>query len=340
MTTLYPNHPQYVPILKWQKWERLALKNTEATVAHRVLPCIEVRDSKQHECVLSEYTDTWSLPALVDYANPLGQLSKDREKELAEFLKLVKGSAAYASPVLNPAYAPQAFTLIKAHLGARKITLRVRLGNLADAATHVGYVKAALATPGLAAATDRLIVDLGETPAGVGATEAAALVTQLKAMQALGFPYIHFASGAFPASLMHINGAGAVLRRDWDFWAQIAAADPSLLVGYSDYGPLTPSWTEEQLTRRGSRAVIRYALDDKWRILRASTITKSDSVAISNLMVTAYASEYKGPSFSFGDSLIDERANPFIPLKQKRCGQYHIAEYWSHHIAHVVKNQY
>ena len=340
MPAQYANYPQYVPIVKWQKWERLALKKTDPADALRVLPCIEVRDSSQHKHALSDYSDTWSLPALVDYANPLGHLPPGRAAELGQFLKTVKGSAAYASPVLNPAVAPLVFPSIKSALGHRKITLRVRLNNIGQAAGHLNALKIALAAPGVAAATNRLIVDLGATPVGIGATEAAALAVELKNMKALGFEYLHLASGAFPDSLMHINSAGTVDRRDWAFWTQVAAADPTLLAGYSDYGPLTPNWTEQLLQRRGNRSVIRYALDDKWRVIRAATNTTNDSIAISTLMVTTYGHEFKGAPFSYGDRLIEERADPHVPVAKKHCGHYHITEFWNHHIAQVVKLQY
>lgn len=133
MTMQYTHYPQYVPIVKWQQWERLALKKIEPAIAPRVLPCIEVRDSKQHQMALDEFEDTWKVAALVDYSNPQGQMSKDRATELAQFLQQVKGSAAYASPVLNPGFAPLVLPMIKSVLGARKITLRVRLAQLDQA---------------------------------------------------------------------------------------------------------------------------------------------------------------------------------------------------------------
>jgi hypothetical protein len=53
-----------------------------------------VRDPKQHKVALKRYEGTWGSAALVDYANPEGKLSKDRTKELAQFLKQV----AYTDP--------------------------------------------------------------------------------------------------------------------------------------------------------------------------------------------------------------------------------------------------
>ncbi|PZQ28815.1 MAG: hypothetical protein DI562_10160 [Stenotrophomonas acidaminiphila] len=340
MPEQYAHYPQYVPIVKWQEWEQRALKMTEQAIAPRVLPCIEVRDPKQHKVALKRYEGTWGSAALVDYANPEGKLSKDRTKELAQFLKQVKGSAALASPVLNPQFASSAFPVIKPVLGERKITLRVRLPQLNKAADHLAHLKSALDTPELADATDRLIVDLCRTPSNVSDEGVQQLVDQLKLMKALGFKHLHLASGAFPESLKNVDGATLIDRNDWKFWKRVAQADPSLLAGFSDYGPMKPTWTEEELNMRGGSVVLRYTLDDRWRVIRGSTKTKADSKAISELMVTTYKKEFKGATFSYGDQLIADRADPALPDSMKTGGNYHITEYWTHHIAHVVKQQY
>lgn len=340
MTSQYAHYPQYVPIVKWQEWEQRALKNTEAVVIPRVLPCIEVRDPKQHKVALKKYESTWAYPALVDYSNPEGRLSRDRVKELVHFLKQVKGSAVHASPVLNPQFAPLAFALIKPVLGERKITFRVRLTHLSNAADQLAYLESALAIPGLADATNRLIVDLCRTPSNVSDEGVQQFVDQLKKMKALGFEHLHLASGAFPESLKSVQGATLIERNDWKFWKRVAQTDLSLLVGYSDYGPMKPTWTEEELNARGRSVVLRYTLDERWRVIRGATKTKADSKAISELMVTTYKSEFKGAAFSYGDELIADRADLVLPDTMKTGGNYHITEYWSHHIAHVVKLQY
>jgi hypothetical protein len=70
-----------------------------------------------------------------------------------------------------------------------------------------------------------------------------------------------------------------------------------------------------------------------WRGIR-------NSIALSEILVNTYAGDFKGATYSFGDRLIEERADPNLPAKKKRCGHYHITEAWSHHIAYVLKEQY
>ncbi|QNH10649.1 hypothetical protein [Xanthomonas sp. SI] len=335
----FPMYPQYVPIIKWQKYEQRALLELTAAVIPRALPCVEVRKSEQHASMLECFAKVWKYPALVDYANPEGVLTKSRLKELNQFLAVAGGSGKLITAVLNPVTAAHDFPVISPNLGDRKIALRLRVAELADLAKGITAVKNSLSVPGLAAKADRLIVDLGRTPATKPADHAT-LAAALQTLKRLGFANLHLSSGCFPASLAHIASAGEVERKDWKLWHQVQALAPLTLIGFSDYGPLNPDWTEETLKRRGSRVVIRYALDDKWRILRGTNSTKAESIAISEILVNMYPTEYQGAAFSFGDKLIADRVDPAIPLKKKSGGHLHISEYWTHHISYVLKKQY
>lgn len=340
MANTYARHPHYIPFVKWQSWERRGLREVAPAIAARVMPCVEVRDSAQHASILVDYADTWAYPGLVDYSNPQGQLTPARLAELQQFLKQAKSSAMLASPVLGLSSAASSFAAISKNLKERPIALRSRLTDLDKTADQITQVKNAFKTEGLRAAANRFILDLGSTPAGVSAAQVAALSNTLGEIKALGFEHVHLASGAFPESLQSIEGAGEIKRRDWELWKSVTAAMPAALIGFADYGPLTPTWSEETLTRRGGRSILRYTLEDKWRIIRATSNRTADSIAISELMVNVYSREFRKKPYSFGDALIADRADPTIPLKDKKCGHYHIAEFWNHHITFVVKEQY
>lgn len=340
MAARYPKHPNYVPIVKWQTWEREAFKHTEPAVAAHVLPCFEVRLPEQHTHMLKSLTATWSHAALIDYANPEGRLTSSRASELNEFLAKRQAGAAPVSPVLNPLDVGGLSSALKKSLAKHPITLRVRPSSLVETAALTSEIEQAWTAIDNFSAARRLIVDLGRTPAQVTNAESLALAKALRDFKSMGFEEIHLASGSFPESLQDIAQAKEILRRDWALWQKVDANDPTLLIGFSDYGPLTPLWTEEVLMRRGGRSCIRYALDSKWLVIRGSGNKRADSIAISELMVNLYAADFKGASFSYGDKLIAERADPSVPPDKKKCGQAHIAEYWSHHVAHVVKQQY
>lgn len=341
MATPYAQYPQYVPIIKWQANEQIALKNTYSDVFHRVLPCLEVRDSAQHLTMLANLDSVWKAPALVDYSDPDGKLTPTRKAELLAFLNQGTGTSVLASPVLSPYTSAADFQSIATLLNGRKLALRLRVDNPSTLGNHQVGINTFMALPGAKSTVDRLIVDLRCTPSGdPTSVELQTFVSALVALKSAGFQHIHLTSGAFPESLQHINGAAEIKRRDWALWTKVAAASPATLIGFSDYGPMWPRWSEEVLTKRGGRAVIRYALTDKWRILRGPSAKKADSIAISTLMATLYAAELKPRAYSFGDELIHDRADSLIPEKMKKCGLYHFVEFWSHHIAFVVKEQY
>lgn len=340
MSHKHPAHPPYLPIIKWQLWEQSALRETFPDVAPFVLPCIEVRDSSQHATLMVKLPDVWPRAALIDYADPQGRLTGQRASELKDFLALARQNQWPVAPVLHPLDAVALTSaLSKEVLQFSEVVLRLRTEGLGIPLILEDQVKAARLKLG-AGRTSRLIVDFGASPAAWAQADVGTLVTSLTRLKALGFDHVHLASGAFPESLAHVATMATFARHDWGLWKDVNAKANGLALGYADYGPLSPKWTEEVLTRRGGRVVIRYARDQDWLVLRADGNTKAHSIAISQLMVGVYKASFKGPGYSYGDKLIADRADPTLPDKAKKGGQVHIAEYWTHHIAMVVKDQY
>ena len=93
MALRFPNHPYYIPIIKWQSWEQRALLQTRGDVKPYVRPCIEVRHSNQHSSLVGNFQTAWGAPALVDYANPEGRLVGIRPLEFEAFLQIAKLTA-------------------------------------------------------------------------------------------------------------------------------------------------------------------------------------------------------------------------------------------------------
>lgn len=342
MAINFPDHPPYIPIIKWQSYEQKALKKVVPDVGRHVLPCVEVRDSAQHINLMGAFHGTWGSSAMVDYADPKGVLTANRKREFHDFLASANGLGLPIVPVFNPYDVPglgAPLQNLAASFGEAALRLRVpALSITADHLANVTTAYNALAAHGLRMS---LIIDLGVAPQTWTNADTQRFSTELSQFQPLGFTSIHVASGAYPESLAAVKtGVGVFNRRDWSFWRDLNAAAPGMKIGFSDYGVLSPVWTEEALTRRGARVAIRYTRNNDWLILRADGKKKTDSVAISEIMVNAYAADFKGPTYSFGDELLAERADPTVLLTKKRCGHYHITEGWSHHIAVVVKEQY
>lgn len=338
----FPDHPRYIPIIKWQSWEQRALEKVDAALLPRVQPCIEVRTSKQHLSLLGKLQKVWPHEALVDYANPSGVLTQVRHNELLDFVKQAAQQKIPASPVLGPAaVGAMGSNFWKLAVSLPSVSVRLRLGSLTISKNDLLLAQGAFASLQARGVSSSLIVDLGVSPKEWTAAQATSLGNDLKSLAAIGYQSIHLVSGAYPGSLASVKTGSAIFKRsDWNFWSDVNAAVPGLSIGYGDYGTLSPEWTEKALELRSNRIALKYTRDDNWLILRADGKTTGDSIAISEILVNNYPKDFKGSAYSFGDLLLAERADPTVPEKKKRCGHYHISEAWSHHIAYVLKEQY
>jgi hypothetical protein len=344
MAEHYRNHPPYMPIIKWQDWERRALVNIRDDARQHLRPCIEVRDSDQHSKLLSELPAVWPNPVLVDYANPTGDLTASRCLELVEFLRHPAGANPAVIPVLNPLDPA-------GHAGVAAIRWIFRRHQVAYrwrtalGAAMVGGLPAILAAVDAYPATVGgaiVILDLGVTPPAWTAGDLQALVATLRSFAAHGFTAVYLASGAFPDSLAAVQAVDRFPRRDWMLWKSVGALAPELIVGFGDYGTLSPLWKESILKQGGgrTRSNIRYTMDDEWLILRGGANSRQECIALSELMTTIYRREFQGRGFSYGDELIADRANATLPSKDRHCGHYRITEAWNHHMTYVVRTQY
>lgn len=338
----FPDHPHYIPIIKWQSWEQKALDQVDPALRARVRPCIEVRTSSQHSNLMSKLQKIWPHEVLVDYANPSGQLTHTRQGELLDFLQHAVQQKLPVSPVLGPSYLGSMGTkFIKLAVDLPSVTIRLRLSTLSVPADKLQLAQGAFASLKASGIRSALIVDLGVSPKDWQPAEIASFGQDLRSLAAIGYESIHVVSGAYPASLASVKTGTANFKRcDWLFWSDVNSNVPDLTIGFGDYGTLSPEWTEQVLERRSNRIALRYTRDDNWLILRAGGKTTGDSIAISEILVNNYPKDFKGPGYSFGDLLLSERADPNFPVKKKRCGHYHITEAWSHHIAYVLKEQY
>ncbi|MEE3521383.1 hypothetical protein, partial [Pseudomonas aeruginosa] len=72
MPPIHPDHPPYIPIIKWQNAETKVLEAIEDDpgLVDRVWPCIEVRGVTHHDLLMSEVYHSWKGTVLVDYSDP------------------------------------------------------------------------------------------------------------------------------------------------------------------------------------------------------------------------------------------------------------------------------
>jgi len=344
MALHYPDYPPYIPVIKWQKYEQLALSHLDADVQERITPCIEIRKSDQHANLIANYHSVrGARVTLIDYSDPNGRLSGVRLSEFRAFLQTAKQNNYSVVPTLSPIdlynLASSDLNLV---LSFGEVALRERFSALSLPDDQLALIRSTLQiinsnTPHCSVA---LLLDMGQTPESWSINDCRQLAQSIDGVGAIGIKNVHLLSGAYPESLASVQtGMAEFQRNDWLLWKQIDGLCQTT-VGFGDYGILNPYWTEENLTRRGRRLAIRYTRDDDWLILRAGGNTRNDSIAISSILVTVYASHFKGAAYSFGDKLLEERADPNFPDKEKKCGHYHITEGWNHHITFVVREQY
>jgi hypothetical protein len=338
----YATFPRYIPVIKWQAYEQRALEKVDLALLPRVKPCIEVRTSSQHQNLIKRVQGVWPHEAYVDYANPQGELTVSRQAELMAFLQTAVAVKLPASPVVGPAFlAGLGNAFLQAAASLPSVAIRLRLTSFEVTPPQLQLIIGSFNTLAAAGLKAELFVDLGVSPKTWTAVDATAFGQTMRSLCSIGYSTVHLISGAFPASLAAVKtGSAKFERKDWEFWKAVAGGVPDLKIGYGDYGTLSPEWSEKALERRTNSIAIRYTRDDNWLILRATGKTGPDSVALSQILVNSYPNDFKGMAYSFGDALLEQRADPNVALKQKKCGHYHITEAWSHHVAYVLKEQY
>jgi hypothetical protein len=334
MHSKYSEYPPYMPVIKWQKWEKKALEHVHSTIISRIAPCIEIRNSQQHVDILTSLVSVWAHECYVDYSDPDGKLTKidnngllvrTRLNELQQFI-----DTYHSLKKIVPTLSPQEFSkLNQTDLNKlQKCTCINVITNALTYAQNYGF-------------NVELIVDLRVTPTKFNQNTLNLFSQQLDSISKIGFKSVRLLSGAFPESIANIKtGSGNFMRNDWLLWENISNLIAKAKIGYADYGVLAPTWTEKVLTRRGSKVALKYTRDKDWLVLRAGGNKSSDSIALSQIFMANHKADFKGKGYSYGDDLIDDRANPNVLLKNKKCGHYQFTEAWSHHMAFVVKHQY
>ncbi|MDO9179507.1 MAG: hypothetical protein Q7U16_14495 [Agitococcus sp.] len=333
---------KYIPIIKWQMWEQRALKHLAIDITPNVLPCIEARFADQQAQLAEKLASTWTQPIIVDFANPNGYLSGSRQSALNNFLIEAKTKGISVIPALNPedASAIASAGLLGQMAACGEVALRIRLGQYNIPQQTIDACKVAGSELSSQKAKVRLLIDFQETPSSWTPAELQSLAASVKQLCALPFTEIHFASGAFPASLESVKAGMQFIRQDWKLWCDLQGSLTGHSIGYSDYGVLSPSWSETTLIRRSNSTHLKYTSNDHWLVLRTGGKTRAELIALSTLLIHNHSHLFKGASYSYGDKIIADRVNPAVSLKNKCCGNCNITDAWNHHITFVVKEHY
>ncbi|MFP0194463.1 beta family protein [Pseudomonas sp. PHC1] len=342
MPSQYPSHPPYIPIIKWQKAEQKALSAIGEELIEHVWPCIEVRGVTYHELLMSEVYHYWKGTALVDYANPSGRLDGRRMKEFESFLTVAGDKTYPIIPVIDSRDALELNDKMQQLLSTfETVVVRLRAEGLTLSQVHFDQAGSAFSMLSGLNVSPLLMVDLGESPTSWTPEVLQSFAGGLQKLKAFGYTTVHLTSGAYPQSLVDVATMAEYDRNDWKLWKELNAVAPELTLGYSDYGILSPKWTEDILKKIAKKVAIRYTRAKDWLILKATGKRKQDSINLSVILVNTYADDFMGPQFSLGDRQMAIRADESVPDRNKKSGaSSHLTEAWIHHIAYVVKEQY
>lgn len=334
--------PAYIPILKWQVCEMKALLGLDPEVQQKILPCIEIRKKKFHANFILAYAETWNREALFDYSDPNGQLTPDRELQLSYTLQQSRKRFLPLIPALNPmdsVFNPQNPFIDKA-LSGEKLFLRPRikideLNQMLD--QYLGPIITRCKSAGIQIG---ILADFGCTPSLTDIHQQQ-LQKFFSDVSRLPINSVHLASGAYPGTLKKIGqGVGVINRDDWVLWNGLKEK-LNIPLGYSDYASICPTWSEDVKKQMGPLA-IRYAIHDKWLIVRGGNEkTTQEAINLSKLFFAVYKKLAENREFSLGDRNLYAKADDAAPMKDKHCSAAdHVWEAIDHHITYVIKRQY
>ncbi len=149
------------------------------------------------------------------------------------------------------------------------------------------------------------------------------------------------ASGAFPPDLSHIekHEQRDIPRLDWTMWCSLSGSlkrPPS----FSDYSIQHPVYAPKSSASNPS-ASIRYALEDRWVIIRGEGLRNPKGAgfkqypALAQILVKQ-KDIFKGDGFSFGDSYIADKAKD-INTKNTGNPQTWLEAGINHHLTLVAR---
>jgi hypothetical protein len=225
-------------------------------------------------------------------------------------------------------------SILSSLLACETIAFRVRLNTLTAASELMKYCAAARLLLDKVKNIE-LIFDLRETPNKQTQALIDYITNVISSLSAQGYSRITLVSGAYP---ININvGQNRLPRNDRILWEIINSKLENHSLGYGDYTVVSPAWEEGPTIRRG-KAAIRYTLNNEWLVIKGNDATKNESIRLSKILLTLYKKDVKEKEYSFGDTLIANRADDTLTLTEKKGGaETHLLEGVNHHITFVVK---
>lgn len=349
------DHLHYVPILRWKRGEKIALRELYPNQKRNITPLIEFiprnfvySDSNNNQIDListcerftSDIGSYWgNQPIFVDFHNINGMsVSNIVAQVLRESFNNALNLNLNLIPVtnldMNISYQNVIKNIVIRH--NTKICLRIDYNNIlrSDFQTRLNNL---LNDLNLSPQEINLIIDyriIDDAPDIF--SNIFSLIPNI-----LSWRTLTFASGAFPQDLSAFPpGQHLIHRHDWIYWLNNMFHGASQRIpAYSDFTIQYPIYFEPPSNNNPS-ASIRYTHDEYWIIMRGEGLHNEGGPGYSqypaNAQLLMERLEFCGPGFSFGDDYIIGRGND-VNTSQTGNPETWVRAGINHHIAFVVR---
>jgi hypothetical protein len=328
------DHTHYVPILKGKEGEYNALRELTPAIRNGLTPLIEpipipydfanevpAKTVDEHlGNFIGKIVLNWGLDPIffdLDWITDSERMADGRHP-LKFIFDGARAEGVQAIPVtgLNRDTAYQVAVKDAIDSDHRGVCIRLESDDLDDLSTTGSQLDALVAFFGITKNDVDLLVDFAAidpqsaVPMQIAASS---IIGTLPAI--MDWRTLTFAASAFPPDLSRLaaNSVTPLPRTEWTIWLWLAARRARLrrMPSFGDYGIAHPGWTEVDPRLMKMSAQLRYTIETEWLVFKARN-TKDFGFGQFKLICAALIGrpEYRGVSFSWGDSAINEYANP------------------------------
>jgi len=311
---------KYLPILKWKRGERDALRYLSSSQWQGIVPLAEVQASLDRNAARAGFI------ADIEIAIPPGgtigidtlYLSDGEPKKvdiLVDFCVAVQRehSDRNVIPVLHSALiepmascAPKMLDQLRSF---PEIILRLRTDLVQT--EQIKPIVAAVKKVGFKPSAIHLLIDQFSILDKTAIDCDARVRPYLTAALAEKCASVTIAGGSFPADLIGFKaGTKDIPRIEWEVWTKLRASTEFASIRYSDYAVTNPSrLADVDPTQVNPSISIRYAGKKIWRLFKGGGFKKGKPGTLRGLCkLLILDPEFSGSSFSYGDKNYDSIA--------------------------------
>lgn len=327
------DHNHYVPIIKWKRGERNALKHLDKDVKANMTPLLEIQPvpydaiKEEFEKTLDQYLDgigkkaseclLTNHPLFLDVSTLYNNVEFDPltllQGDIHPVQHIVKDFEAYDIPVIPVTGIlryDEFHEAIKSVVSEfeRGVCLRITREELQDLEQLEEDLEAQLEFLSLSPSEVDIVLDY-QFISGVKAKE----LTNQIVMCLSQFPNLTtwrsltLCGTSFPPTISQIptKSNGSIVRKDWKVYKKLRRLNLPRVPAYGDYTITNPNFTIFNPKTMKMAADIKYTVDGEFLIFRGKIISGNGFDQMQDLCKDVLAnSKYRGKDFSHGDQYI------------------------------------